>query len=461
MKAFRIDKDLVGRETATGAIPPSLRPIFRDRDDFTAGHTLTEQTQAALDASAALIVICSPSAAKSHYVNEEIRSFKSLHPNRPVIPLIVEGKPDDPERECFPPALKFKVDAKGRITKKRIEMLAADAREEGDGKDLALAKVIAGLLGLTSDDVFRRAERERRAATRRRHRVQTLFAVLALLLVAGGIGWLNQDYLKEQYYWLANVRPYLLTAEVELALKPKDIFQECKDCPAMGVVPSGSFTMGSPNGDNTDVKNFEGPRHEVAIGAPFAVAIYEVTFAEWDACFAALGCPRITDEDWGRGQRPAINLTWDEAQRYATWLSKLTGRPYRLLSEAEWEYAARAGTTTLYSFGDDAASLGEFAWYSGNSELKTHPVGQKKPNPFGLYDMHGNVWEWVQDCWHDSYEGAPDDGSAWTTGYDCEDRVLRGSSFDERGLRSAERYWLPTNSRTSKLGFRVARTLDQ
>ena len=106
-------------------------------------------------------------------------------------------------------------------------------------------------------------------------------------------------------------------------------------------------------------------------------------------------------------------------------------------------------------------ALGEFAWYSENSELKTHPVGQMKPNPFGLYDMHGNVWEWVQDCWHNSYEGAPDDGSAWTTGYDCEDRVLRGSSFDERGLRSAERYWLPTNSRTSKLGFRVARTLDQ
>ena len=145
LEGFRIDKDLIGRETATGAIPPALRPVFRDRDDFTAGHTLTEQTQAALDAAAALIVICSPSAAKSHYVNEEIRAFKSLHPNRPVIPLIVAGKPDDPELECFPPALKFKLDAKGRITKKRIEMLAADAREEADGKDLALAKVIAGL----------------------------------------------------------------------------------------------------------------------------------------------------------------------------------------------------------------------------------------------------------------------------------------------------------------------------
>ena len=119
LESFRIDKDLVGRETETGTIPKTLHPIFRDRDDFTAGHTLTEQTLAALDASAALIVICSPAAAKSHYVNEEIRLFKSRHPERPVIPLIVDGKPGDPELECFPPALKFKLDAKGRIGKSR------------------------------------------------------------------------------------------------------------------------------------------------------------------------------------------------------------------------------------------------------------------------------------------------------------------------------------------------------
>src|SRR5262249_4925115 len=118
LEAFRIDKDLVGRGTATGQIPKTLRPIFRDRDDFTAGHTLTDQTLAALDASAALIVICSPDAAKSRYVNEEIRTFKSQHPKRPVVPLIVAGSPGDNELECFPPALKFRLDGKGRITKK-------------------------------------------------------------------------------------------------------------------------------------------------------------------------------------------------------------------------------------------------------------------------------------------------------------------------------------------------------
>ena len=162
LEGFRIAKDRVGRKTSTGTIPTTLRPIFRDRDEFTAGHTLTEQTLAALDASAALIVICSPSSAESHYVNEEIRLFESRHPDRPVIPLIVAGKPGDAELECFPPALKFKLDAEGRISKKRSEVLAADAREEGDGKDLALAKIIAGLLGLSSDEVFHRAEREPR-----------------------------------------------------------------------------------------------------------------------------------------------------------------------------------------------------------------------------------------------------------------------------------------------------------
>jgi tetratricopeptide (TPR) repeat protein len=187
LENLRIDKDLVDRETATGTIPSSLRPIFRDRDDFTAGHTLTDQTLAALDGSAALIVICSPQAAKSQYVNEEVRLFKSRHPDRPVIPLIVGGKPGDPELECFPPALKFKLDAKGRIGKRKVELLAADAREEGDGKQLALAKVVAGLLGVSSDDIFRRAERERRRKGRVRNGIIATLAILAVAATGSAI----------------------------------------------------------------------------------------------------------------------------------------------------------------------------------------------------------------------------------------------------------------------------------
>jgi tetratricopeptide (TPR) repeat protein len=179
LESFRVGKDLARRETPLGPVPATLKPIFRDRDDFTAGHALTDQTQAALDASSALVVICSPEAAKSLYVNEEIRLFKSRHPQRPVIPLIVAGKPGDPELECFPPALKFEVDVEGHITKKPVELLAADAREEGDGKALALAKVVAGLLGVSSDDIFRRAERERRR--RQRNWIAGLSAVAVML----------------------------------------------------------------------------------------------------------------------------------------------------------------------------------------------------------------------------------------------------------------------------------------
>jgi TIR domain len=140
LETFPIDKDLVGQETATGVVPSALRPIFRDRDDFTAGKTLTEQTLSALDAAQALIVVCSPAAAKSRYVNEEIRLFKSHYPEWPVIPLIVGGKPGDLKSECFPPALKFKLDTGGQTTTEADELLAADAQEEGDGKNLALAK---------------------------------------------------------------------------------------------------------------------------------------------------------------------------------------------------------------------------------------------------------------------------------------------------------------------------------
>jgi tetratricopeptide (TPR) repeat protein len=165
----------------------SRSPIFRDRDDFTAGHSLTDQTLAALDAAAALIVICSPASAKSAYVTEEIRLYKSRHPERPVIPLIVDGKPGDPELECFPPSLKFKLDADGKVTDKPVELLAADAREEGDGKHLALAKVVAGLLDVSSDDVFRRAERERRRKGRVRNSVIAGLAVLAVAATGSAV----------------------------------------------------------------------------------------------------------------------------------------------------------------------------------------------------------------------------------------------------------------------------------
>ena len=255
--------------------------------------------------------------------------------------------------------------------------------------------------------------------------------------------------------------------------------RDCPECPEMVVVPAGSYRMGSRYG-RTCCPSVEGhlrealerllsaeePVHEVTIGAPFAVGRYEVTFAEWDACARDGGCPRgedIADDwaGWGRGRRPVINVGWDDAKRYVQWLSRKTGKPYRLLSESEWEYAARAGTETAYSWGDEIgvnrANCGGCGSRWGS---KTVPVGSFGANAWGLYDMHGNVREWVEDCWNGSYAGSPVDGSAWLRG-DCDVRVERGGSWNSSpsGLRAAFRGRSTTGIRVILIGFRVARTL--
>ena len=181
LESTRIDKDLVGRETRVGPVPRALRPIFRDREDFSAGHSLAEQTVVALEASKFLIVICSPNAAQSHYVNEEIRRFKMLGRAERVLAVIVDG---DPARECFPPALRYKVGADGEISEEREEPIAADARAQGDGKEIARQKVLAGLLGLGLDEIVRRAERLRK----RRNRFWAALAGVFLVLAVAATG---------------------------------------------------------------------------------------------------------------------------------------------------------------------------------------------------------------------------------------------------------------------------------
>ena len=234
-------------------------------------------------------------------------------------------------------------------------------------------------------------------------------------------------------------------------------FQDCAVCPQMVVVPAGSFTMGGES---------EGPRHRVTIRQRFAVGKAEIAFAEWDACVRAGGCGnhRAGARNWGRGQRPAINVNWRDARSYVRWLRQLTGQPYRLLSEAEWEYAARAGTRTAYPWGvaagrNQANCKGCGSRWDGR---KTAKAGTFPANGFGLHDLHGNAREWVQDCWHSSYLGAPTDGSAWTAGGDCRRRVLRGGSWKEIpwNIRSASRMAGKVKTRNSKSGFRIALTLE-
>ena len=260
-----------------------------------------------------------------------------------------------------------------------------------------------------------------------------------------------------------------LSPESERALQPKDSFAECAQCPEMVVVPAGSFLMGSPPKEK-DLYDEEGqkamsvPQHQVTIAKPFAVGKFEVTFDDWDACVADGDCPHANDSGLGRGRRPVINVSWDDAQLYVAWLSRVTGKTYRLLSEAEWEYAARAGTQTVYFWGDEIGTGTNANCQSCGSKWdgrQTAPVGSFAGNAFGLHDLHGNVWEWVEDCRHGNYEGAPDDGSAWMAGGLCDSRVLRGGSwyYPPLAIRSAVRGSETTETRAADKGFRVGRTL--
>jgi formylglycine-generating enzyme required for sulfatase activity len=253
-------------------------------------------------------------------------------------------------------------------------------------------------------------------------------------------------------------------AEVADTAKPGRAFRDCPDCPEMVVVPAGSFMMGSTASEVGHVSD-EGPQRKVTVTRPFAVGKYEVTFAEWDACVAGGGCAdnkRPSDQGWGTGRRPVIDVSWHDAKEYVAWLSRKTGKGYRLLSEAEWEYAARAGTTTRYAFGDTISkSQAQFSEGPGSSAGKTAEVGSFPANKFGLHDMHGNVWEWCEDNWHPNYQGAPGDGSV-RSGGDASLRILRGGSWSgfPDYLRSAVRSGSPPDLRNNSFGFRLARTLD-
>jgi formylglycine-generating enzyme required for sulfatase activity len=263
-----------------------------------------------------------------------------------------------------------------------------------------------------------------------------------------------------------------LSAAEECALKPKNIFRECDKCPEMIVVPSGSFTMGSPKDepDRGEPSSQLEAQVRVTISKPFAVGEYAVTFDEWDACVADGGCGgyKPSDEGWGRGRRPVINVSWDDAQKYISWVNGKTGKTYRLLSETEREYVTRAGTTAPFWWGStitpkQANYDGTYAYDGGSkgqNRKQTVPVDSFAPNPWGLYNVHGNVYEWTEDCWNDSNNGNPGDGRARTRG-DCRSRILRGGSWSMSPgeLRAASRFLMSSALRDERFGFRVARTL--
>jgi len=258
---------------------------------------------------------------------------------------------------------------------------------------------------------------------------------------------------------------------------PGSEFQDCPQCPVMVVLPTGEYDMGGPPVDQGRPYH-EGEFRRVIVSKVFAAGKYEVTFDEWDACAAEGWCTKIEDEGWGRGRRPAINVSWTDADRYTKWLAKKTGKFYRLLTEAEWEYAARAGAGNARFFGlkpEDTCKYANVYDKTAHAEFEfdwkplpcddgfavTAPVGSFKPNAFGLHDMLGNVWEWTQDCESNVWRNAPRDSSPRMDG-NCSERAYRGASwinYPPTYLRTADRYKF-IGARYNDLGFRVARSLD-
>lgn len=260
--------------------------------------------------------------------------------------------------------------------------------------------------------------------------------------------------------------------------RPGDVFRDPLkiggEGPEMIVIAPGTFRMGDIHGDGQEL---ERPVHSVTIKRPFAMGRYEVTFDAYDKFANATGRELPNDQGWGRERRPVVNVYWEDARDYARWLSKQTGKRYRLPSEAEWEYAARSGGKEEKWAGTSLEKdLPDYAWFEPHSKGKTQPVGTRKPNGLGLYDMSGNVNEWVEDCRHKDYQEAPTDGRPWgrENGGQCQFRVVRGGSWEfgtKRFLRTSERSFADRHRlllgrilfpawRKRDTGFRVVRELS-
>ncbi len=413
-------------------------------------------------------------AFRSEFTDEEWRLVTELadHPNRLLVTATPEGKEAYAEvaheaifrrwgklRDWIAAEREFLAWKTGLEAARRAWQGTSDS-----SKDDALLMGVAlaqaqSWLGKRREDlpvvdrnfIDQSTKRESKVRARTR-RAQALIYVLLVGIIVGLIGLINRAYIEEQvnWYWtmrpymVAQVRPYVLSPDAERALTSGQTFRECaKDCPEMVVVPAGEFMMGSPPTEKNRMPD-EDPQHRVTIARPFAVSKYDVTFNDWDACVSVGGCSRedrAGDVDWGRDTRPVIYVSWDDAQQYVAWLSQMTGKPYRLLSDAEFEYAARAGTQTVYPWGDDIGKNKANCdgcgsqWTGSAGTWQTAPVGSFAANRFGLYDMVGNVWKWVQDCYHPNYNGAPTDGSTWTGG-DCTARVVRGGSSQKIPFRT-------------------------
>jgi len=449
--------DILGR----GGKPNRIYPVFRDREELPAGE-LAARIQEALSDSRSMIVVCSPSAAASPWVEREIEAFLALGRKDRVFAIIADNAPlvdetgADATSQCFPPALRG-----GLADPNAFEPIAADARAVKDGFRNAWLKLVAGMIGVNAGALQDRDRRRRRRAL-----VQNAL-IAAAAVTAMATVWLTQDSWKAALHRYLRYTRYTTSDAQLLRLRPGQSFQDCapgsNDCPAMVVAPAGSYRMGSTD-TAAGAKPDEQPQHSVSTGT-FAVSKFDVTFEDWRQCVDNGGCDgnRTPDRSgWNDNNLPVFHVDWDDAQQYVAWLSQMTGQRYRLLSESEWEYAARAGAASEYPWGDAIGSGKANCDQCGGewNGRQPSPVGSFPANAFGLYDMTGDVWQWVEDCYHPSYAGAPADGSAWNDSA-CTSRVLRGGSWasDPGALRTANRIGFFPTYRDINVGFRVARTL--
>ena len=497
----RRDREFVARLVDALTAENNLH-VFRDTDDILPTEEWRQRLENLIGEADTIVFCLSPHSAKSEVCAWEVEYAESL--NKRIAPIVIQDVDGEvPGRLAKLNYLFFtQRDDFDHSFAKLIAALDADIgwiREHTRIGELARRWLKSGrrkdqlVRGIELHDAanwkkfrpasaplvdpsiveFLEASRNWEFAVKRRIRLaQSAFVGLLLFI---GLGWWQRERIEQLANWWLHVRPFVLSADAERELQPTDAFKECTWCPEMLVIPAGRFLMGSREGEGKDT---ERPQHEVHIAQPFAVSKFEVTFDQWDACVAQRACKELSDPGWERQNRPVINVSWRDTKDYLVWLSDVTGRRYRLLSEAEWEYAARAGSATEYHWGDGVGDGNANCDGCGSAwdRASPAPVGSFKPNSFGLFDMHGNVAEWVEDTVSGTargYKGAPTDGSAWI---DAESpgrsevgnelvamRVIRGGSFmgPAEWMRSASRSAYTSLNAFPGTGFRVARTLDR
>lgn len=476
LEGYGIPSSLGQFNFVSGGKSNRLYPVFRDREELSAGE-LDHQIEANLKASATLIVVCSPHSAKSMWVQREIEHFVSLGRRDKVFAIITGSAPRNDESGAdatatwFPLAL-----SDDALTGDKFDPLAADARKGKDGFRNALLKLIAGMIGVAPGQLV---DRDR---LRRRRRLFGYFAAVTLATLTLTVAYWQRQLIEGAVRSYVDFRSYAHTRTELMQMPPGSTFQDCREhstnCPVMVVVPSGhlqSYATLSPFG-RPPRQMVEEP--ELTIPR-FAVSQNEITFAEWSACTASGGCDGYQPyrSGWPGDDRPVIFVSWNDAQNYVDWLSRMTGHEYRLLTEPEWVYAARAVTTagaeyTRYAWGNGdpvcETSATNGAALGGCAQEGTWPVGSFRENAFGLFDMHGNVSEWLADCYEahwletpavEADMAAPEVGEIEPA---CASRVLRGGSWHTNPLLLQQwelRSGASPGNRTNYVGFRIARTL--